>query len=151
MPNRSCDFCANSYRTNSTIGYFKFTTYMRTSLKLLDVKADFICGLHFKESEFHPNGRLKSRAVPTFFPSRSNLNHDHPYQRQERAPAESEKDCHEAGNHTIRCKINYIAEISPSSSSRLRCLYFQLTLPPTHPDKFKVGIEQQQPKAKLLT
>ena len=75
---------------------------MRTSLKLLDVKADFICGLHFKESDFHTNGRLKSRAVPTFFPSRSNLIHDHPYQSPGSAPPESEIDVHETGKQHNR-------------------------------------------------
>ena len=87
MPNRSCDFCSNSYRINPSIGYFKLTSYMRTSLKLLDSRADFICGFHFTESDFQANGRLLPRAIPSFFPSRSNMIHDHPYHKREKEPA----------------------------------------------------------------
>ena len=79
MPNRSCDFCLNVYRKEPSVGYFKLTSYMKIKLGLLDAEADYICGLHFEPESFSENGRLKPNAVPTFFPSRSNLLHDHPY------------------------------------------------------------------------
>ena len=79
MPNRSCDFCVNDYKKEPNVGYFKFTTFMKIKLEMLDVEADYICGLHFDESSFLENGRLKPSAVPSFFPSKANLIHDHPY------------------------------------------------------------------------
>ena len=63
---------------------------MRTTLKLLDSKADFICGFHFAASDFQSNGRLKPRAVPSFFPSHSNFIHDHPYHRKDSDASEAE-------------------------------------------------------------
>lgn len=79
MPNRSCDFCLNDYRKEPSVGYFKFTSFMKIKLDMLDVEADFICGLHFDQDSFLESGRLRPNAVPTFFPSRENLLHDHPY------------------------------------------------------------------------
>ena len=79
MPNRSCDFCQNEYRKEPNTGYFKLTEFMKIKLDLLEVKADYICGLHFDPSSFTTTGRLKPNAIPTFFPSLANLKHDHPY------------------------------------------------------------------------
>ena len=82
MPNRSCDFCLNVYRKEPSVGYFKLTSFMKIKLGILDVEADYICGLHFDPDSFLENGRLKPNAVPTFFPSKANLLHDHPYYAQ---------------------------------------------------------------------
>ena len=79
MPNRSCDFCLNEYRKEPSIGYFKVTEFMRIHLDLLEVKADYICGIHFDPSSFTQTGRLKPNAIPSFFPSLANLKHDHSY------------------------------------------------------------------------
>ena len=79
MPNRSCDFCLNDYKKDPNVGYFKFSDYMKIHNDMTEVKADFICGLHFEDSSFLENGRLKPNALPTFFPSLVNLEHDHPY------------------------------------------------------------------------
>ena len=79
MPNRSCDFCLNHYKKEPNVGYYKFSTFMKIKLEMLEVEADFICGIHFEKSSFLENGRLKPTAVPSFFPSRANLIHDHPY------------------------------------------------------------------------
>ena len=79
MPNRSCDFCGNDYKKDPNIGYYKLSEYMKVQLDLTEVHADFICGLHFDQSSFTENGRLKSKALPSFFPSYTNLQTDHPY------------------------------------------------------------------------
>ena len=55
MPNRSCDFCVNDYKKEPNVGYFKFTTFMKIKLEMLDVEADYICGLHFDKSSFLEN------------------------------------------------------------------------------------------------
>ena len=77
---------------------------MRTSLQLLDVQADFICGIHFTDSEFTGIGRLKSTAIPTFFPSRENMIHDHPYHKQDERPQLPEKK--EEGKDLVKISFN---------------------------------------------
>ena len=52
---------------------------MRFSLKLDHLPLDFVCGDHFEASCFEPNGKLQSQAVPTFFPRKECLYHDHSY------------------------------------------------------------------------
>ena len=79
MPNRNCDFCGNGYRTNPMTGYYKLTNKMKDALKVYTMPLDFICGDHFDESCFEPNGRLKATAMPTFFPRKECLDHDHTY------------------------------------------------------------------------
>ena len=81
MPNRNCDFCSNGYKNNPKAGYYKLTDYMRTELKLDQTcePVDFICGEHFEDLCFETSGRLKSGAVPNFFPRKQSLNHDHTY------------------------------------------------------------------------
>ena len=79
MPNRSCDFCLNQYRHEPNVGYYKVTNFMKIKLDMLDVRADYICGIHFKKDCFLENGRLTPNACPSFFPSKANLSHDHPY------------------------------------------------------------------------
>ena len=61
------------------VGYFKVTNFMKIQLDMLDVRADYICGIHFKRDCFLENGRLTPNACPSFFPSKANLSHDHPY------------------------------------------------------------------------
>ena len=97
MPNRSCDFCLNDYKKEPNVGYFKFSDYMKIKLDMTEVKADFICGLHFDKNSFLKNGRLTSTALPTFFPSLVNLEHDHPYCQ---AHGEDQQHC-EIGNMFI--------------------------------------------------
>ena len=50
---------------------------------MIEVTADFICGLHFDPSSFLENGRLKTKAIPSFFPSLVNLERDHPYSKKQ--------------------------------------------------------------------
>ena len=85
MPNRSCYFCPNSYKNNPKAGYFKVTEFMRTKLNICHVEADFICGLHFQSDDFMANGRLRSRAVPSYFPSHDAYLHDHDYFARDKA------------------------------------------------------------------
>ena len=78
MPNRSCDFCGNCYKSNQTVGYHTVTEKIRKDLgldKLDDSNFDFICGDHFSEQCFGDNGRLNKGAIPTLFPYRECLNH----------------------------------------------------------------------------
>jgi hypothetical protein len=82
MVNRACDFCCNSYKKNPKAGYFRVTQAMRKALGLIDKEneqRDFICGLHFPADSFLDDGRLRSEAVPTFFPSLESAAHDHTY------------------------------------------------------------------------
>ena len=82
MPNRSCDICHNHYKINPTVGYYKVTEKMRIVLQidqLEDSHYDFICGEHFTEASFELNGRLARDSVPTLFPYRECLHHDHTY------------------------------------------------------------------------
>ena len=82
MPNRSCDFCDNCYRSNPTAGYYNVTEKMRLDLEIDNLKDqywDFVCGDHFEADCFDGNGRLKPDAVPSFFPYKECLNHDHTY------------------------------------------------------------------------
>jgi hypothetical protein len=84
MPNRSCDFCGNSYKNNPSVGYYKVSDRMRLNLsinKLMDCNFDFICGDHFSETCFDENGRLSRESIPTMFPYRECLNHDHSYNK----------------------------------------------------------------------
>jgi hypothetical protein len=86
MPNRSCDFCGNCYKSNQSVGYYKVTEKLRKVLgldKLEDSNFDFICGEHFSEGCFGDNGRLNQGAIPTLFPYRECLNHDHTYIKTE--------------------------------------------------------------------
>ena len=71
MPNRNC------FITNPGTGYYKLTDKMRGILKVITVPLGFICGDHFMEFCFEPNGRLKSTALP--FPRKKCLDHDHTY------------------------------------------------------------------------
>ena len=86
MPNRSCDFCGNCYKSNQSVGYYKVTEQIRNVIgldKLEDSNFDFICGEHFSEQCFGDNGRLNKGAIPTLFPFRECLNHDHTYIKAE--------------------------------------------------------------------
>ena len=86
MPNRSCDFCGNSYTNNPNIGYYKVSDKLRLSLKidkLEDSNFDFICGDHFGETCFDVNGRLVRNSTPTIFPYKECLIHDHDYLARE--------------------------------------------------------------------
>ena len=55
---------------------------MKIHLNMIEVTADFICGLHFDPSSFLENGRLKPKAIPSFFPSLASLKCDHPYSKK---------------------------------------------------------------------
>ena len=79
MPNRNCDFCSNGYKNNPGAGYYKLTNKMRIALDVNTLPLDFICGDHFDESCFEPSGRLRPAALPTFFPRKECLQHDHTY------------------------------------------------------------------------
>ena len=86
MPNRSCDFCGNSYRVSPRVGYYKVSEKIRSKLNiknLEDSNYDFICGDHFSESCFEENGRLRRDAIPTMFQYRECLTHDHTYDKNE--------------------------------------------------------------------
>ena len=50
---------------------------------LEDSHYDFICGDHFSDSCFDENGRLRRDAIPTMFPYRECLTHDHTYDKLE--------------------------------------------------------------------
>ena len=70
MPNRSCDFCRNSYRVSPRVGYYKVSENIRIKLNcnrknLEDSHYDFNSGDHFYESCFDENGRLRQDAIPT--------------------------------------------------------------------------------------
>ena len=43
----------------------------------------YICGEHFGEANFDDNGRLKRDSIPTLFPRRECLSHDHTYIKTE--------------------------------------------------------------------
>ena len=83
MPNRSCDFCDNCYKKKPEVGYYSVTENMRISLNIdrleEDSNYDYICGEHFSQDCFDENGRLIRNSIPTFFPYRECLHHDHSY------------------------------------------------------------------------
>ena len=83
MPNRSCDFCENGYRNKPEVGYYSVTENMRISLNINRLEEDscfdYICGEHFSVDCFDVNGRLICNSIPTFFPYRECLHHDHTY------------------------------------------------------------------------
>ena len=80
MVNRTCDFCHHSYRKHPHLGYYSVTTFLRKDLGLSEESMrDFICSDHFDAKCFDQQGRLVSRAVPTFFPQRSSKDHDQSY------------------------------------------------------------------------
>ena len=81
MPNRNCDFCSNGYKINPTAGYYKLTSFMREALEIdkRELQLDYICGDHFEETHFLSNGRLDPKAIPSFFPRKECVKHDHNY------------------------------------------------------------------------
>ena len=86
MVNRSCDFCENTYKKNPSYGYYSVTDKMRLSLQLGETELaeySFICGEHFVDQCFDENGRLRRESIPTMFPRRECLNHDHNYTKTE--------------------------------------------------------------------
>ena len=86
MVNRVCDFCGNTYRRVPSAGYYSVTDKMRLSLMLEESEVaeySYICGEHFCEANFDDNGRLKRDSIPTLFPRRECLNHDHTYIKSE--------------------------------------------------------------------
>ena len=52
---------------------------MKTALDINSLQLDFICGDHFAPSCFEPGGKLRAGSIPTFFPRRECLEHDHDY------------------------------------------------------------------------
>ena len=70
---------------------------MKVHLDLTEVQADFICGLHFDPSSFTENGRLKPKAIPSFFPSKANLETDHPYCKAQVHTEEDQTHCEIGG------------------------------------------------------
>ena len=88
MTNRSCDFCKNSYTINPNIGYYKVSDNMRLSLKIDNLEESnfyLICGDHFCGTCFDVNGRLGRDSIPTIFPYKECLIHDHAYLKREDA------------------------------------------------------------------
>ena len=81
MPNRKCDFCSNGYKNHPGVGYYKLTVTMKTALDINNLQLDFICGDHFAPSCFDHRGKLRAGSIPTFFPRRECLAHDHNYIR----------------------------------------------------------------------
>ena len=47
MPNRKFDFCANGYKNNPGVGYYKLTVTMKVALDINNSQFDFICGDYF--------------------------------------------------------------------------------------------------------
>ena len=107
MPNRSCDFCLHQYRNEPEVGYYQLTDYMKVKLNLIEIEADVICGIHFDQSSFTENGRLKLNAVPSFFPSRVNMELDHPYSLGGDCEEEGEQHAH----HEPPCEVGmYVSD-----------------------------------------
>ena len=101
MPNRSCDFCLHQYRNEPEVGYYQLTDYMKVKLNLIEVEADVICGIHFDQSSFNENGKLKLNAVPSFSPSRVNLELDHPYS----LVGDCEEEGQQHADHEPSCEV----------------------------------------------
>ena len=81
MPNRKCDFCSNGYKNKPGVGYYKLIVSMKTALNINSLHLDFICGDHFDPGCFEPSGKLRAGSLPTFFPRRECLEHDHDYSK----------------------------------------------------------------------
>ena len=83
MPNRSCDFCDNSYRNKPEVGYYSVTENMRISLNINRLEEDscfdYICCEHCSVDCFDVNGRLIRNSIPILFPYRECHHHDHTY------------------------------------------------------------------------
>ena len=65
-------------------------------------KYNYICGEHFCGIDFDEMGRLRRNAVPTLFPKRECLSHDHNYFKTEA----EEGICAVTGN--FNCKIPFL-------------------------------------------
>ena len=87
MVNRSCDFCENSYKKRPDLGFFSVTTTLMQHLGLRDESCkDYICSGHYSAECFDTKGRLIAGSLPTFFPQKLCLDHDHNYTHFETAP-----------------------------------------------------------------
>ena len=68
---------------------------MKVALDINSLQFDFICGDHFAPSCFEPTGKLRAGSLPTFFPRRECLKHDHNYV----------KDCGQEEEEIGNCSI----------------------------------------------
>ena len=87
MVNRKCDFCSNSYRKRPDVGFFSVSPAIMQHLGLAEGSSkDFICSEHFTSDCLDNAGRLIAGSIPTFFPQKLCLDHDHDYTPYETAP-----------------------------------------------------------------
>ena len=97
MVNASCSFCSNTYRKVPSVGYYKVTANLKSSMCVREgADLNTICGDHFHDCDILESGRLKTDAKPVFFPRLSTACHDHTYCDPEDSQDETE------GNHNQR-------------------------------------------------
>ena len=116
MVNSTCDFCSNTYRKNPSVGYFKVSSALKSSLRIREgADLNTICGKHFSDTDIAESGRLRPEAKPVFFPRLSTAAHDHPYVSSEDTQDDN------AGMYYVVAKI-YYSWFSPHFSPHLSIL-----------------------------